>query len=227
MPMYVTVHNQYSGIELTSPVCFCDGRIYNEYSVERMDNGAVMKVGLRFGILDKPPGGILMCEVQRKENTKHDYQPNADATFTKAVEDTSKMMRLLVTWKIESSLRFNARIILVEHDNGLILNEDELAKLYDKINDIPPKVYSWIIKYDGIYKWIWLMHDNTVLEATKEVIYEKGFELKITIAEGVKDEGAESAFWVDSTRQVSSDSNILYANLNCQSYYPINNEYDY
>jgi hypothetical protein len=215
MPMYVTVHNQHSGIELTSPVCFCDGRIYDEYSVERSDGGAVMKVGLRFGLLDKLPGGILMCRVQRNRNAKCDYQSSTDTTFIGAADDTSKIMRLLVTWKINRSWKFNVRIILVGHDDELVLNEDKLAQLYDKVNDIPSDVYDWILKYDGIYKEVWLMNDNTVLVTTNDAIYEIGCELKITISEGAKDKDAESAFWIDSARQVSSDGNTLYANLNC------------
>jgi hypothetical protein len=47
------------------------------------------------------------------------------------------------------------------------------------------------------------MRDNTVLEATEEMIYE-GLELKLTVNEGVKDKHAEPALWIDSKRQVSS-----------------------
>jgi hypothetical protein len=203
MPMDVTIHNQHSGIEFTSPVCLCDGRIYKEHSVERMDDDAVMKVSFRFGLFDKLPGGILMCEVQKKGSRMSDHRSSTDITSAKAVEDTSKMMRLLVTWEIESSGRVDARISLIEHDNELVLNEAKLAQVYKEVNNIPAKVYSWTLKYDGIHKWVWLMHDNTVLEATVELIFEKGFELKITVTEGVKDKDVESAFWIDSERQVS------------------------
>jgi hypothetical protein len=204
MPMDVTVHNQHSGIELTSPIGFCDGRIYKEYSVERMGGGAVLKISTRFGLLDKFPGGILMCEVQKKENTGSDHQSSTNTTSSKTVEGTSKIMRLLVIWEVNLSGRSRTCTILVEHDNDLILNENKLAQLYNKVNNIPFKAYNWILKYDDIYKWVWLISDNTVLEATDDIIYEKGCELKITISEGVEDENAASAFWIDSTRQVPS-----------------------
>jgi hypothetical protein len=99
--MNVTVHNQYSDIELASPVYFCNCGTYNEYPIERTSNGITMKIGFRFG-LDKLPGGILMYELQRKGNTKSDHRsrgnakslrpPRTDITSTNAVEDTSKMM---------------------------------------------------------------------------------------------------------------------------------------
>jgi hypothetical protein len=62
----VIVHNQYLDIELTSLVCFCNGRIYNGYSVESVDNDATMRINFSFD-LDKLLGGILMCQVQKKE----------------------------------------------------------------------------------------------------------------------------------------------------------------
>jgi hypothetical protein len=186
---------------LTSPVCFCDAKTYDEYSVKRTDVSAVIKIGTRFDLNQDKSEGILMCEVQRSKNTKSGCQPSVDTTSTEAVEDTSKVMRLLVTWEIEHSWRFRTRIVLVEHDNKLVLNENKLAQLYNKVNDIPSELYNWTRKYDGIYKSTWLMCDNIVLEATDEIICEKGLELKMAIS-GVEDKDAESALWIDSERQV-------------------------
>jgi hypothetical protein len=203
--MDVTVYNQYPDIELVSPVCFCNRRKHYEYHVERMDIGTMMKVGFRFEF-NKLSGGILVYKVQKKENTKYDYQHNTDITPTEAVEDISKMMRLLVVWKGDNHWRLERRILLVEHDNELVLNEDKLAKLYDKIYNMPLEVYNWTRKYDsdGIYKSTWLMYDDIVLEAADEVIYERGYELKITISKGDRNLDAMKPMWIDSTRQVSA-----------------------
>jgi hypothetical protein len=197
----VTVHNQYSDIKLVSPVYFCNRGIYNEYPVERTDIGAIMKAGFRFDVDQDKSGGALMYEMQRKGNTKSDHQPRTDATSTKAVEDTQKMMKLLVTWKITYSegLSLRVRMMLVEHDNELVLNEDELAQLYDKVNSIPTGVYTFFI-YDGIFKSTWLACDNTVLETTYRVSHENGFELKTSVSEGVKDKDTKSTLWIDSER---------------------------
>jgi hypothetical protein len=203
MPMNVIVHNQHSGIKLVSPICFCNGETYDEYSVERMDDGTVMKIGARFDLSQDKSEGILMCEVQRSESMETDYQSNTDTTSTEIIESTSKIMRFLATWEIKSPGRATIRIILAEHDSELALDGAKLAQLYNKVNDIPIGVYNWILKYDSIYKWAWLIHDNTVLEATDDVIYEKGLELKIAVTEGVRDENAEPALWIDPERQVS------------------------
>jgi hypothetical protein len=190
--MDVTVHNQYSDIELVSPVYFCNHGSYNEYPVKRTDIGAVMKIGFSFG-LDKLPGGILMYEVQRKGNTESDYRPSIDTTFTETVRDTSKIMRFLVIWKIEYFGEPRIHIVLVEHDHEFVLNEDKLAKLYDKVNEQFSRSYI-------SSKYTWLVSANTVLKTTYEVAQKEGLELKIAISKGVKDWNTRPALWIDPER---------------------------
>jgi hypothetical protein len=190
--MDVAIYNQYLDIELVSPVCFCDCGIYNEHPVARTDVGAMMKISFQFG-LEKLPGGILMCEVQREGNIESDCQFSTDTTSIEAAEDTSKITRLLVAWKIEHFGEPIVRIILVEYDRELVLNEDRLAKLYDKVNEQFPKRYN-------PSRYTWLLSTNTVLETTYEVAQREGLELKIAISEGVKDWNTRAALWIDPKR---------------------------
>jgi hypothetical protein len=203
--MDVTVHNRYPDIELVSPICFYNHEKRYECLIEKTGVGTMMKTSFRIE-MNELSGGILAYKVQRKGNTKSDCQPNTDTTSTEAIEDASKIMRLLVTWKENDSRDLIIRMLLVEHDNELVLNEDKLEQLYNKVNDIPSELYNWILKYDdddGIYKSTWLMCDNTVLKAACELIYEKGRELKVIISEGVRNLDDMKPLWVDSTRQVS------------------------
>jgi hypothetical protein len=200
MPVNVIVHSHYPGIELASLACFCDGRTYDEYSVERDDDCAATKIGFRFNLNQDKCEGALMYEVQRNENTKSDYQPNTDTISTETVEDTSKIMRLLVTWKIMNTWKCSVYVVLVEHDNELILDEDKLTRLYNKINDIPSEIYTSFLKYDGITKSTWLIYDNAVLDAEYRAVLGKGIELEVLISKGVKDKDVEPALWVDSKR---------------------------
>jgi hypothetical protein len=191
--MDVTVHNQYSDIELVSPVYFYNCEMYNEYPVERTDVGAMMKTSFRFGFDQDKPGGILMYEIQRKGNIKSDHQPGTDTTPAEAVEDTSKMMRLSMAWKIGRFGELSVHVLLVEHDNGLVLDEDRLALLYDKINEMP----------SGHNLSRWLICDDIVLVATYKAVQKGDLELKINISKGTKDKYTKSALWIDSERQVS------------------------
>jgi hypothetical protein len=190
----VTIYNRHPDIELTSPVYFCDDWTYNEYPIERTVASAVMKISFRLDF--NKPGGILMYEVQRMENAKSDYQSSTDATSAEADEDTSKVMRLLVAWRIEIFGESRVHVILVEHNNELVLNEDKLEQLYDKVNE----------QFSGLYnlsKSTWLVGVNIILEATYEVV-RKDLELKIAISKGVKDWNTGPALWIDPERQVSS-----------------------
>jgi hypothetical protein len=192
--MDVAVHNHCSDIELSSPVYFCNCETYKGYSVERIDDGAIMKIGFRYGINQEEYGGILIYEVQRKGNIKHDHQLSTDATPIKTVEDIYKIMRLLVTWKIDFSWNISARILLIEHDNELVLNSDKLAQLYGKIYGISSRYDSRTL----------LICKNTVLETTYKIIHEKGTELKMNISEEVENEYTMKPMWIDSERQISS-----------------------
>jgi hypothetical protein len=204
-----TVYNQYPDIELVSPVYFCDGGTYNEYFVERTDTSVMMRISLRLGLLDKLPGGILMYKVQRKRNAKSDHQPSTDTASTEVIEDTLKMMRLLVAWKIGSFGEPGVYITLVEHSNELVLNEDKLAQLYNKINDTPSEECDWVFRYCSFSKSTWLMCDNTIMVARYEAAQKESLESKIIISKGVKSKYAESVLWIDSERQVSLSA-IIY-----------------
>jgi hypothetical protein len=188
--MVMTVHNQYPDMKLVSPICFCNrGRRY-KYRIKKTDTGAMMKYDLKFDFDQDTLEGILMHEIQRKENERSNHQSSINTAYTKTIEEASKMTRLLVAWKIDRSGGSKVRIILVECDDKLVLNEDKLAQLYEKINDIPP----------GYHAITWLMCDNTVLETTYEIEQKTGIELKITISEGDKDENTKSALWIDPMR---------------------------
>jgi hypothetical protein len=177
--MNVTVCNQYSDIELVSPVYFYNHETCHKYPVERIGDGTTIKIGFQF---DKLPGGILMCAVQSKRTTK---------SHTETIEDTSKMIQLLVVWKIENPNKPKVYAILVEHE--LVLDEDRLALLYENIDDQLSKCYD-------ASKYTWLVCDNTALVATYEVVWKEGFELKTTISKGVVSPDNIKPMWIDSER---------------------------
>jgi hypothetical protein len=109
----------------------------------------MMKIEFKFDSDQDKPGGILVYKA--KSNTRSNHQSSID----RIIEDTLKIMRLLVAWKIERSGELDVNMALVEYGDELVLDEDKLANLYDKINDIPSG-----------YRHTWLMYDNTVLKVT-------------------------------------------------------------
>jgi hypothetical protein len=189
----VTVHNQCPDIELISPVYFCNCGVYNEYSVETMDVGAIIKIGFSFDFDQDEHGGILMYEMQRKESIRSDHRFNTNITSAETAKDASKRIRLLVAWKIERFREPSMRIMLIEHEDELVMNEDKLAQLYDKINGQLTEHYT-------ASKSKWLVCDNIILMMIYESVQEEGIGLKITISRGDKDEDTKLALWIDSER---------------------------
>jgi hypothetical protein len=192
--MIMTIHNQYPDIKLASQAYFCSRAKRYEYLVNRTDTGTIMKIGFRFELDQDEFGGILMYKMQRKGNTKSGHQSSTDI---KVIEEALKMMQLLVTWKVKHLEEPKVNIVLAKHDSDLVLNEDKLAQLYDKINDMPSKEYSWFLEYDDIFESTWLVCDNTVMETRYGVNYEEGLELKINISEGVRNLNIIKPMWID------------------------------
>jgi hypothetical protein len=184
--MTMTILNRYLDIELTSSVYFCNFGTYYEYPLERMDSGTMTKIEFRFDPDQDKFEGISIYKVQRKGNTRFSHQYSVD----KAIEEALKRMRLLITWKIEHSRLHKVKAMLIECDNELVLSEDKLTQLYEKINRMPPKYYEST----------WLMCDNTALEIEYEVVKKEGLELKITISGGVESRHAKSALRIDLER---------------------------
>jgi hypothetical protein len=194
--MIMTVHSQYSRIELVSPVYFCNNGTYHEYPLEKIYSSIIRKIGFRFDPDKDEPGGILMYQVQRRRKTRFYRRSTFDPIYAEVIEEMSKMTRLLVTWKIERSGNPNVNVMLIEYDNESILNEDKLAQLYDKIDNQFSKCHN-------PSKYTLLLHDNTVLAAKYEVIDERNLQLKVTISKGSEVKSTRSTLQIDSTRQVT------------------------
>jgi hypothetical protein len=190
--MVMAIHNQYPDIELVSPIHSCNHGIHRGYSVERTNTGAAMKIDFKLDHDQDVFEGISVYEIQR--NTRSGYQSSIDTTPTEAAENPLRIMRLLVIWKIERSKRPKVNVVLVEYDNGLVLDEDKLAQLYYKVNDIA-------FGYDpSESRWLMYDDDDAALTAGREVIRKTGLELKITIYQGVRNTDTIRPMWIESGR---------------------------
>jgi hypothetical protein len=204
--MDVTVYHQCSDIELVSPVYFCNDGSYHEYPIERTDHGTVTKIGFRFDPNRNSSGSILMYKVQRKVNTRSDHQSSIDVIYTNVIEETLKMIRLLVIWKVEYLKKPEVKAMLVEYDNKLVLNEDELVQLYNN-------AVNMSFNYDTSYylgrenhilnKYTALVCDHAALKVVYDEEWKDGLELKINIS-GVEYNARDihiiKLMWIDPKR---------------------------
>jgi hypothetical protein len=187
--MIMTICNLHSDIELVSPLYFCNYGTYYAYPVKRENAGTIMKIDFRFD--QDEFGGILMYKVQRK--TRSNRPPSMDPIYARIMEETSKMMRLLVIWKMMPPGKPKVNTMLLECDD-LDLNEDKLAQLFDNVNNIH-SVYN-------PHGDIWFMSNHTALKITHQVMQETGFELRILISEIFTSLNIMIPMWINSERQV-------------------------
>lgn len=187
--MTMNIHYKYSDIELASPACLCNRGTYYEHPIERTNTDTVIKLDFRFDLDQDEPSGILMYNVQGKRKTRFNYSSSINTIYTKTIEEVLKMTRLLITWKMKHSESPEVNAMLVEYDNKFVLNEDTLAQLYDKVNEIP----ATHIHSGGP----WLMYDNIALRVMSKVVQKTDLELSITVFKTLEDTHTEGRTWIE------------------------------
>jgi hypothetical protein len=186
----VIIHNQYLNIELISPVYFCNHGTYYEYPSKKTNDNVMMKTSFRFDPKQDKPGGILMYEIQRKEREISGPQSSVDTTYTNIIKETSKMIRLLVTWRIQNLKEPKVYITLIRHDDESILNEDKLVQLYKNTDAMSSSPCGYT----------WLVGDNALLNVEYKYMRKEDRELEITISEEFSHFHATKPRWIDPER---------------------------
>jgi hypothetical protein len=106
----ITIHNLYSGLELTSPAYFSTGTTY--CVPPNQQTNASNTVEASFGIDSKQKvfEGALLYKLKRKHNTKTSNQPN---NSNASIKDIATSIYLLVTWNVRD-YAFASRVCLIE-----------------------------------------------------------------------------------------------------------------
>jgi hypothetical protein len=180
----LTVHHQFPGVELVSPV------YYNLFATcclspdQNIDVGSTMQAN--FNIC---PGtmwtiGILMYKLQRKNFD----QPDEKAIFSEEV----KCIQLVITWKVDSQ-KFYVNSYLIEHDEGHVWDRVRLTLLAYKCELVSIQ--------HSLIEDTWLMHDNTVLMTSLNATHEEErYKLEMTISEANIKDDTQRPDYVDLER---------------------------
>jgi hypothetical protein len=181
--MNVIIDYQYPNIELTSPMHFIEDVTYYGHFPQQVNSKSEVKVNFKIGVHQSTLGGALLYHIQRKENGE--YNNRAD-------EDTAISTQLLVIWKFRID-RLYSYVYLIEHESTLVWNEEMLKMLYD--------VYNSQVDTEFIFdSGKWLLDNNTMLQITCKALYERSFEIYITISEKKDLLHPTKPLWVDSNR---------------------------
>jgi hypothetical protein len=169
--MNVTIDNQCSDIELTSPVCFTKNATCHEHLPQQVDSKSAMRANFKTDVNRDTFGGVLLYRLHGKE-------------------DTSTSTQVLVIWGYDSC-RLYSYLWLIEHESTLNWNEEKLERLHNVYNSR----YNIRFDIEG-----WLLNASTKLKTKYKMSFESGFRMNIIISEEKDLAEPIKPLWVDLNR---------------------------
>jgi hypothetical protein len=143
----ITIHNQHSGLELISPVCFNVDTTYHVPPSQQIDAGDTMMT--RFRVCSKKRGfkGALLYKLQRKYAIETDNQPDDSIASIKDTATSIYLLAFLGTGYYNHSFRVG----LIECTGDFTWDEDKLWALHEKYNglfhfDYKDNVITWLMR---------------------------------------------------------------------------------
>jgi hypothetical protein len=183
--MDVTIKNQCTNIELTSPVYFTKGVTRHMRLPQKVDSESRARTSFRTSMYRSTFGGFLLYHLRRKRGHKSDYLFDAG-------KDTSISTQLLAIWEFRID-RLYSYACLIKHKNTLVWSEDELERLYHVYDS---QDYTDIVLNTGK----WLLDGNTRLKTKCKASYKGDLKMNIKISEKKGQCQSQKPLWVDPSR---------------------------
>jgi hypothetical protein len=170
----MTIHNQYSGLELVSPVYCSNSTIRYVSPSQKVDTGNTIEASFGIDSREDDAKGIVLYKLQRKHTTKIDNHSSSNNT---SIEDTATNMYLLIAWNVKNCFFNSFYMYLIECANDFIWDEAKLWALHWEYN------YQFVKNYrSNIITW--LMNDSEVMKMRLNITYGSNYKLDIVISEG-------------------------------------------
>jgi hypothetical protein len=184
----ININNQYSSLELTSPVYFSNSTCHISPS-QQTDVGVALA---SFGIASsqKDVKGALLYKLQRKYATGTDNYLNSS---TVPIKNAATNLCLLVVWNITYD-DHKFYVCLLKCTDDFTWDEDKLWALCHQYND-QIKAYEYIVG-------TWSIHGGQGMQIKREVIYSSDYRLNIIIYERARKYNMNEPMRVDSKRLV-------------------------
>jgi hypothetical protein len=122
--MRVEIQNRCSGFELTSPVYFCDGAVYNMPLDQSIASSGSTQTKFRINPTRSMFQGGIMYNLRATSTPPN--KADADNTMTETNGTTSTSMQFLLVWKVSRVGDPYLFTILLEHDRSFTWNEKKI-----------------------------------------------------------------------------------------------------
>jgi hypothetical protein len=194
----ITIHNQYSGLELTSPVYFSTNTTHYVPPSQQTNTGNIVETSFGIDSKQKDLKFVSLYKLQRKYTTETDNRPD---NSTASIESTATNIYLLVAW-IARDYDHKFCAYLIEFTDDFAWDEDKLWSLYREYND------QFHMSYEPrIIRW--LMNDNAVMKMKLAVSYGLDYKLDIVLSEGVRRDSVKEPMKIDPKRLVLTLSMLI------------------
>jgi hypothetical protein len=179
----LTIHHQFPGIELVSPLYASDDATCYLLPDQKVDVGSMTQAGFNIDSGRLNSRGILMYRLKRKniDQSNEDIMSN---------EDEVTCIQLIVIWEVYRSGEIHASAFLIEHDKSRIWDRDRLMKLAWRYE-------LFDIQYSPLGETC-LMSDNTVLMMSVTLALEKEcYKLRVTLYETTANDSTRKPWYID------------------------------
>jgi hypothetical protein len=160
--MNVTINNQCSNVDLTSPLHFTKDAMCYRHIPLQVGSKSTMRANFKTDVNRDTFGGVLLYHLQRKEYSESGARFDAVAA---SIKDVSITTQFLVIWEFRID-RLYSYAWVVEHESTVVWDEDTLEELY---NTYDSRYDTDIIFNIGR----WLLDDNTRLQTVCVKYYMK------------------------------------------------------
>jgi hypothetical protein len=179
----LTIHHQFPGVELASPVYASDGASCYLSPDYIIDVGSTMQTSFNIDFTQDETMGALSYKLQRKNIDEF----NEESTSS---EEETTCIQLVVIWEVDRLGEFRVISHLIEYDKDYVWDRNRLMKLAEHYKSSNMK--------DALIEETWLMYDNTVLMTIMMVARkEEYYELEIIISKTSMNENTRRPWYID------------------------------
>jgi hypothetical protein len=182
----LTIHHQFSGIELVSPVYAGDIITCNLPPDQNVEVDSTIQTGFDIDYDQGKSIGVLMYKLQ-----KHNIDKSNENTISD--EEGTTCTHLVMIWRIYESGEAYVNSMLIEHDKSCVWDGDKLSKLAERYNRFNMR--------QNLVKYTWLMRDNAVLMTNVGVTCEEAdYKIEMTLSEESINENTWRPLYIDVNR---------------------------
>jgi hypothetical protein len=155
--MEVEICNRCSDIELVDPLYFSDGAVCCKPLKQKVAPGDTLATAFKINFGRTDFEGALMCRLRKRTN--NDKKFSTDTINTD--EKLSSHIRFIVGWKLVNPQGPRIYMLLIEHGENLVWNENKLAEKHNEFR-------GRLSVHSSAVTDIWSMEDGSVLRLASD-----------------------------------------------------------